>query len=447
MKLLAHLGKDARLLLRNRALLVALLLYPLLLVGVLGSAFQQPPQQLDLALVNHDSAGALDVGGHNVTADDILSSGKGFAHVRKASTDAQGVALLRSGQVDALLIVPPRFLNELGTLGSNATLKLVVDESDALRAGVAKNAVNGVIDEFLKQVVREKIHGVEALLNLTIHGGSTTVLGQNVDVLGIEQARARLNEVKADLPPNSPDVQKIADVVAFLDFTSSVLGNSERYLTTTALPLGVEQSGLASQDTRITSIALPGAIVLGVFWTGALAAALLASRERETGAARRLAASPGGSAWPLVSKLLIALAAALVPAAVALGLGIAFLGANVADPGLTLDVLLLSSLAAGALGLLAAGIARASAGASLLAVLALLPMLLLGGLFFPVAFMPAPARAVASVLPVTMSTDALRGAMLRGNVLSEIALPLVGLGIFALLAGAAGAWLTRRRAS
>ena len=87
MKLFAHLGKDAKLLVRNKALLVGLMLYPLLLVGVLGAAFQQPPQKLDLALVNHDSGDVLDVGGRNVTADDILSSGTGFAHVRKATTD------------------------------------------------------------------------------------------------------------------------------------------------------------------------------------------------------------------------------------------------------------------------------------------------------------------------------------------------------------------------
>ncbi len=447
MSFFAHLGKDARLLLRNRALLAALMLYPLLLVAVLGAAFQQPPQRLDLALVDHDAGDALEVNGRNVTAADILASGTGFAHVQKAASDAAGLALLRNGDVDALLIVPGRFLNNLGTLGSNATLKLVVDESDPLRAGVAKNAVQGVLDDFIKGVVGEKIRGVEGLLNLTVNGGSTVVLGAQVDILGIQAARERLNEVKADLPPNSPDVQRVQDVIAFLDFAGGVLGNSERYLTTTALPLKVEQSGLASKDTRVTSIALPGAIVLGVFWTGALAAALLAARERETGAARRLAAAPAARAWSLASKALVALLAALVPAAVALALGLALLSANVADPGLTLVVLLAASLAAAGLGLLAAGLSRATAGAALLAVLILLPMLMLGGLFFPVAFMPAPARAVASLLPVTAATDALRGAMLRGNDLAEIAPALAGLVLFALLAGGLGAWLGRRRAA
>lgn len=447
MMLLAHLAKDARLLLRNRALLAALLLYPLLLVGVLGAAFQQPPDRLDVALVNHDPAGSLDVNGRRVSADSILSSSSAFAHVRRVDTDAQALSLLRNGQVDAVVIVPERFLYELSTLGSNATLKLVVDESDPLHAGVARNAVQGVIQDFIKGVVGEKIRSVEQLLNLTVSGGSTNVLGAQVDILGIQRARARLVEVRDGLAPNDPSRQKTQDVITFLDFAGGVLGNSEQYLVTTALPLRVETSGLAAKDTQLTSIALPGAIVLGLFWTGALAAALLASRERETGAARRLQAAPGWRGWPLVSKSLVALLAAMVPAALAIAIGFVALGAHVASPALTLLVLVLGALAAGALGLLAAGLARASAGAALLAVLALLPMLLLGGLFFPVAFMPAPAQLVAGVLPVTLATDALRGAMLRGNDLAELALPLAGLALFALLAGAAGAWLARRSAA
>ncbi|MEA3199745.1 MAG: type transport system permease protein [Thermoplasmata archaeon] len=444
--LLAHFVKDARLLLRNRALLAALMLYPVLLVVVLGAAFQTPPQKLDLALVNHDVADQLDVNGRNVTAEDMLVASNGFAHVVKATSDADGLARLRRGEVDAVLVVPAHFLNQLGTLGSNATVRLVVDESDPIHASVARNAVKGVLNDFLKAIVQEKIRGVLVLLNLTESGGVTNVLGQDVSVLGIHQARVELSQVKSSMAPNNPDAQRVQDVIDFLDFAGGVLGNSERYLTTTALPLQVQDSGLASQDTRLSTVALPGAIVLGVFWTGALSAALLAARERETGAARRLAAAPGARTWSLVSKLLVALLAALVPAAVALALGFALLGATVADPAMTLGVLLLASLAAGALGLLAAGLTRASSGAALLAVLALLPMLLLGGLFFPVAFMPAPARAVSSVLPVTLATDALRGAMLRGNALGEIAPEIAGLALVALLCGGAGAWLARRRA-
>lgn len=444
MRLLALLAKDARLLTRHRALLAALLLYPLLLTAVLGAAFQEPPRTLRLAVLDQDRGGVLQVGERRVTTDDVLAQAAPFAEVVKVDSEAEALALVRRGEVDAALLVPRGFLGDLGALGRGATLQLVVDVSDPVRAGVARNAVEGAIEGFVRDVVQQKIADVQELLNLTTEGGSMTVLLQRVDVLGIQRAKDRLEEVKARLDPRSAEAAKVQEVLDFLTFTEGVLGNSGTYLTTTALPLTLESRGLGARETDLAGIALPGALVLGVFWTGGLSAALLASRERETGVRRRLATVPDLRGLSTLSKTLVALLAALVPALLLVLLGGLLLGAVVAKPLLVLPVLVLASLAAASLGALAAGLARGTSGAALLCVLLLLPMLLLGGLFYPVAYMPAPAQVVAAALPVTQATDALRGAMIRGSTLAELAVPLAALGLFALLAGALAAWLDRR---
>src|SRR5205823_1766317 len=160
----------------------------------------------------------------------------------------------------------------------------------------------------------------------------------DVDVLGIERSRANLTEVQKGLDPSSGEYARVQRVIDFLDFASGVLGNSENVLTTTAMPLHVETSGLAARDTSILAIALPGALAV--------------------------------------------------------------------DPLLAAITLVLAALAAATLGALAAGLTRATSGAALLAVLFLTPMLLLGGLFYPVAYMPPAARLVSSALPVTLATDA-----------------------------------------
>lgn len=445
MMLLTLLGKDARILLRNRPLLVALVLYPLLLAGVLGVAFREPPAHLDLAVFNGDAGGAtIEVGGTKLDSSSLLSSTGSFASLHNASSEQAALAMVRRGDVDAALVIPQGFIGDLARLGSNASVRVIVDESDPVRAGIARSAVVGGIDAFVREVVARKISDVETLLNLTVHGGTTRIAFVDVNVLGIERSRAELSEVYAKLDPKSAEAQKVADVIAFLDFTKGVLGNSEVYLTTTAIPLEVNTSGLAHADTRIVSVALPGALVLGVFWTGALAAALLAARERETGVSQRLAAAHAPALLAPASKAIIALLAALLPASVLLVMGLVVLGADVRDPALTFTVLALASLAAAALGALCAAIARASAAATLLAVLALVPMLLLGGLFFPVAYMPAPAQAIARALPLTMATDALRGTMLRGSAVDELAFPILGLVATTLAFAAMAAVLSRR---
>lgn len=444
--LTAFFAKDARLVLRNRPLLAALLLYPLLLAAVLGTAFQEPPSTLDLAVVDEDRSGqTIDVGGTPLGVRDLLAAAEPFADVRETRTEEEALRMLRQQRVDAVLVIPPGFIDDLGRLGSSTTLRLVVDESDPVRAGVARSAVEGAVDAFVQQIVQKKIDDVVRLLQLTVEGGTTRVLVVDVQVLGIDASIARLEEVRATLPRDGAEARKVQEVIDFLGFARRFLGDSERFLVSTAIPLRVEAEGLSTQQASVTSIALPGALVLGVFWTGALAAALLAARERETGAHRRLAAAPRARFAPLLSKSLVALLAALAPAAVVLALGILLLGAQVEDPLMTLVALALAALAAAALGALAAAIARSTGGAALLAVLALVPMLLLGGLFYPLAYMPEGARMVASVLPVTLATEALRGAMLRASPFAEVALPLAGLVVTALVLGGA-AWAVGRRA-
>jgi hypothetical protein len=431
---IALLAKDARLLLRNRALLVALLLNPLLLAGVLGAAFQAPPTRLDVAVWSADPDAAP-----------LVAATRAYATVHPATSADDAVGRVRRGEADAALLVPPGFVADLSRLGSNATLRVVVDESDPVRASIARSAVVGGLDAYLQSIVRQKIAQVESLLNLTLHGGTQTIGGVPFTVLGLENARAELMDARTRLTDGSAEAREVDDVVGFLGFAEGFLGDSDVYLTTTAVPLDVQVSGLAHADTRLVSVALPGALVLSLFWTGALAAALLAARERETGVARRLVAAPTPRLLPPASKAIVALLAALLPAALLLALGAAALGADVRDPAATLVVLALASLAAASLGALCAALARASAAAALLAVLVLVPMLLLGGLFYPVAYMPPAAQAVASVLPLTLATDALRGAMLRGATWLELAPDLAGLAAFALAAALLAALASRGR--
>lgn len=446
MKLFSLLAKDAKLLLRNRAVLVALLVYPILLASVLGVAFQEPPSKLDLVVYNGDAGGAaVDIAGDRVSSASFIEAARSFANVKLVASEQAAISSVRRGEADAALLIPLGFVGDLTRLGSQARLQVIVDESDPVRASVARNTVEGGVDAFLKSIVTRKIADVETLINLTVSGGTTRVSGFDVNVLGIEQSRAKLTDALSRMDPGSPQAAQVREVISFLDFTLGTLGNADAYLVSTAIPVDVETSGLSSARASLVSVALPGAMVLGVFWTGSLTAALLVSRERETGALRRVLAAHPTPGLTGLSKALIALLVALVPALLLMGVGVFALGAEVKDPLFALDVLILGSLAAAALGAIAAAIARDTSASTLLAVLALVPMLLLGGLFYPVAYMPAPAQAVARALPVTATTDALRGAMLRGSSVQELAFPLIALVAFIVLAASATAWLSRRK--
>lgn len=445
MRWLRLMAKDARVLSRHRALLAALLAYPFLLALVLGAAFADPPTRLDLAVVNGDADGAtFEVGGERIGSEDLVLRLSTFAEVLEPGDEDAALSLLREGRVDAVLVVPPNFVRDVTLLGQNATLRVIVDESDPVRAQVARNAVGGAVDAFLEDVIQKKIEDVLDLLVLTTEGGTTRIAFTDIRILGIQGARTLLTEVLENVEPASSDARKLRDVIGFLDFAANMLGNADGYLRTTALPVEVQHAGLLGQPTRLVAAALPGALVLGIFWTGALASALLVARDVETGVRRRLAAAPTPRWMMALSKAVVALLAALLPAAALLALGVLVLDVPIASLPLTFLALLLSSLAAAALGGVCATLARGTSAAALLVVLLLLPMLLLGGLFYPVAYMPEVTQQAARMLPLTLATDALRGAMLRASTMSELAPPLLGLAAFAALAGFVAALLARR---
>jgi len=440
LRLLAHVSKDARLLVRHRVLLAVLLAYPLVLTGVLAAAFQEPPDTLTLAVHDAD-AGTLELPSGNLTTSDVLASASAYADIHVYPSQAAAIQMVRDGQADAALLIPRGFLDSLTSLGENATLRLVVDESDAIRAGVAAASVEGAIEAFLKRVIEQKIRDVDDLLALTRDGGTTRIGPVPVAVLGIDAALERIRQARDTFARDSNDYERLQQVVAFLVQADGILADSTLYLTTTAQPLSIQREGLAGADTRLHQIVLPGALVLGLSWTGALAGALLWAREHDAGTLRRLHAAPAAGLVTATSKTLVGILAGLLPALIILALAAVVLSITPTSWSLTLLALLAASAGAVGLGQLASRVAHETASSSLVVVLALVPMLMLGGLFYPIAYMPAAAQAVARVLPLTLATDALRGAMVRGDALADILPALAGL----FLLGALGVVLGRPR--
>jgi ABC-2 type transport system permease protein len=86
------------------------------------------------------------------------------------------------------------------------------------------------------------------------------------------------------------------------------------------------------------------------------------------------------------------------------------------------------------LGLLISTLAKNQFQAMQLTFFILLPSILLSGFVFPFAGMPRAAQWIAEVLPMTHFMRLIRGVVLRGAELSELAGELYVLGIFIVVA-------------
>ena len=86
-----------------------------------------------------------------------------------------------------------------------------------------------------------------------------------------------------------------------------------------------------------------------------------------------------------------------------------------------------------ALGLVISTLVSTQFQAMQLAFFVLLPSILLSGFMFPFAGMPRPAQIIAEVLPLTHFIRLIRGVILRGASLQELAGELAILGVFVIV--------------
>jgi ABC-2 type transport system permease protein len=113
-----------------------------------------------------------------------------------------------------------------------------------------------------------------------------------------------------------------------------------------------------------------------------------------------------------------------------LALGAQFPGVNL--PALVCT-LILSVLAFGSVGLLGASLVLVLKAWNPLTALFSGLSMLLGGVLYPVQSMPAAAQVGAMVLPITYALEAMRGALLTGKSISDLAVPLLILAGFTVV--------------
>lgn len=169
-------------------------------------------------------------------------------------------------------------------------------------------------------------------------------------------------------------------------------------------------------------------------------------RERSSGTLERLLAMPIGKADLLAGYALafglVAVVQTLLASAVALGP----LGLDVAgSPAMVVLLAVLNALLGTALGLLLSAFARNEFQAVQFLPAAVLPQLLLCGLFAPRETMAAPLRWLSDVLPLTYAVDGMQEVAASTSVTGELAVDIaVVVGCIAVALAIGAATLPRR---
>jgi ABC-2 type transport system permease protein len=179
---------------------------------------------------------------------------------------------------------------------------------------------------------------------------------------------------------------------------------------------------------------VPGLIGIILTMTMTMFTAVAIVRERERGNLELLITTPVRSSELMLAKILPYVVIGLIQVTLVLVLGKLLF--HIPLRGTLMDVYWVSLIfivANLAMGLLVSTIAQTQFQAMQMTFFILLPSILLSGFMFPFDGMPAPAQWIAEVLPMTHFMRLIRGVVLRGASLQELAWELGVLGGFILI--------------
>ncbi|HWH05925.1 MAG TPA: ABC transporter permease, partial [Gaiellaceae bacterium] len=301
------LRKDLLVLRRSPLLLGVLLAYPLviaLLVGLVASYANAKPR---VALVDEDGLPAqIEVGGRTFDVEatiDRVANEVTLVRLERADAERQ----LASGRIVALLVVPRGFVGDLRSMVRSPRLEL-----ETTRGGVSirvTQQVQALVYALNRQLQDAYIEANLEYTRLLLEGGTTSFLGREVDVLGLDRAAELLDEL-----PRGPRLDELRE---FLRTARAALGETGTALRATANPIELREAPATGRTWVLSAQAQAYAATLTIAFLALLLAAAALAAERDEGALARLRRGLAGPGQLVAAK--VALAAL---AATALGLGI-----------------------------------------------------------------------------------------------------------------------------
>jgi ABC-2 type transport system permease protein len=197
------------------------------------------------------------------------------------------------------------------------------------------------------------------------------------------------------------------------------------------MPPTVEIRTFFSAELRSPVNTVPGLVGVILTMTMILFTAVAIVRERERGNLELLITTPVKTPELMLAKITPYVLIGLVQVSLVLLLGHFLfevpLRGQLIDVYIVTLVFIVTNLA---LGLVISTLVHTQFQAMQLAFFVLLPSILLSGFMFPFAGMPRPAQVIAEALPLTHFIRLIRGVILRGASLQELAVELAILGGF-----------------
>jgi ABC-2 type transport system permease protein len=378
--------KEARHIVRDRRMMGLLLVAPAIQLGLFGLAVDFDVDRVPTVVVDHDKTETSRQHIRQVLADGTL--------VLRMTTDRDALAerAIDSGEISAAIIVQPGFERDW-VRGHVAHLQIVVDGTDPNRGAIAA----ATVARYARAQTRLSVQ--QALRN--------------------QRTAARVG----------PVLDAMTTPVAMPAFPDVVL-----------LPRVLHNPRL-----KTSMYMVPGIIALLLLVVTVIVMAMGLARERETGTLEQVMVTPMSALVLMVGKLLPYVFIGLFDFGLGLVVASYLFGVPLRGP-LSAAVLgttayLVCTLG---IGLLISTLSRTQQQAFIGGFLFLLPAILLSGIMTPLWGIPDWLRPVTRVNPVRYYGEIVRGVLLRGSTLHDLAPQIITLSVIGIAVLVFAAWRFKR---
>lgn len=436
------LVKDLQILKRSPLLVGLLVVYPIAIALMIGFALSSPPGKPKVAFYNEvaPGKGKISIGNQSLDVASYARALLSSIEPIKVHSRAEAIAKVRDGEALAAVVIPaaiPQQIQSLVTQGvGSPTIELFLNTKDPIEQQFVNQAISSRLNQ-VEQDVSKRVLGVAVNdLQQVLNGGSVQLLGQQVPLLGLRNARTIIEGTISSLPPRSPLRVALRQVDAFANLAIQGLGFASPVLGSIGTPLTIAQTQLAGRTTPTDAYAAAIAVIVSLMFVTVLLAAGMLAVERSENAYARLVRGLVSPGELLAEKILLSAGCATLVTLVMAASVSLFVHLDWSRFELWVAALAVGAAAFGALGVLIGGVAREVSAASLLALLVSLPIAF-------VALVPANAVSgalksvldvIAFVFPFKAGLQAVSNAFT--GTAPGIGLPLLHLAILAVAFGA-----------
>ncbi len=149
-KILAIIKKNFTVIMRDKARLLPLLMFPVFMIMIFGFTSGNTPKHLPAAIIVYDDSQLS----HQIQQE--LYNAQLLSIRKQLSTEDEGKKLLDKGEIKVLIIIPAN-LQETIDRGDQAHVIVTVDESESSVASAAKDAINRILQHVSSELSVEHI--------------------------------------------------------------------------------------------------------------------------------------------------------------------------------------------------------------------------------------------------------------------------------------------------